>query len=568
MKFFYQPVFKHTNKYRHLFFNTASFVVVLSISLNSFAQDVPKGWHLLDYKSDSFYGISLNKAYQFLQQKNIKPSPIIVAVMDSGVDTLNEDLKNILWHNPKEIPGNNIDDDGNGYVDDVYGWNFLGNKNGENIKKENEEKVRVYYKYKGKFEDKKVNESALSPQEKLQYQLWKKAADGLNISTEAVLELSMVELTAKAIKKYDKVLKEEMKAEEYTADKLEKFEPKTAEGKQSKYNYLTSLRLLEIEPDETNNSIITQLDEYIEQKKKAIEAKEKSPTDYRAEVIKDDYNNINDNHYGNPDVKATAPTHGTHVSGIIAAQRNNGLGIDGIADAKIMMVRVVPDGDEYDKDIALGIFYAVNNGAKVINMSFGKGISPEKYWIDSAVRYAAIKDVLIVHAAGNDSKDIDTVPSFPTGTFLNSNTQAENFMTVGASTDPKISGGDIIADFSNFGKKTVDVFAPGVKIYSTMPGVSSYANQKGTSMAAPVVSGIAALLRSYFPSLSAVQTRKIIEQTVIKPSVEEEITVTIGEKKNKLLLKDASTTGGIVNAATAVEMAYRVDMQNKQKKKS
>lgn len=231
-----------------------------------------------------------------------------------------------------------------------------------------------------------------------------------------------------------------------------------------------------------------------------------------------------------------------------------------------MMVRVVPEGDEYDKDIALGIFYAVNNGAKVINMSFGKSISPEKYWIDSAVKYAAAKDVLIIHAAGNDGKNIDTIPSFPTGVFLHTNTYAPNFITVGASTEPKISGGDVIADFSNFGKNTVNVFAPGVKIYSTMPGVSSYANQKGTSMAAPVVSGIAALLRSYFPSLTAVQTKNIIEQTVSKPAVEDEISVTIGEKKNKLLLKNACTTGGIVNAANAVEMAYRVDEENKKRK--
>ncbi|MFY7965766.1 MAG: S8 family serine peptidase [Chitinophagaceae bacterium] len=532
----------------------------------SFSQaDIPKNWHTLDFEQDSFYGISLDKAYHFLQQKKLKPNRVIVAVLDSGCDTLQEDLKNILWHNPKEIPNNNIDDDGNGYVDDVYGWNFLGNKTGENLKNCSDEKTRIFYKFKQRFNGKKIDTNFLTKEELTDYKLWKMAANQLNITTNDEVEVALIDMTIKSLKKYDKILKNEMGVEEYTAQTLEKFEAKTTEAKQSKYGYLTTVRLLEIDTDEKNTSLIAQLEEYVEAKRKAITAKEKAPINYRDEIIKDDYANINDKYYGNPNVVGANPRHGTHVAGIIAAQRNNSLGIDGIADnVKMMILRVVPDGDEYDKDIALAIFYAVNNGAKVINMSFGKSISPEKYWIDSAVKYAASKDVLLVHAAGNDSKNVDSIPSFPTPQYQNENTIAPNFITVGASSDPKFSKGSIVADFSNFGKKTVNVFAPGVKIYSTVPGVNNYANLQGTSMAAPIVSGLAALLREYFTSLTATQVKNIIENTVIKPIEDNTVVVAIGNEINsKTSLKDLCTSGGIVNAYKAVELAFKIDSENK-----
>jgi subtilisin family serine protease len=531
--------------------------------------DIPKNWHTLDLQQDSFYGISLDKAYQFLQKKHIKPNTIIVGVLDSGCDTLQEDLKNVLWHNAKEIPGNNIDDDGNGYVDDVYGWNFLGNKNGESIKSCSDEKTRVYYRYKDNFSGKKIDSSSLGKKELFEYNLWKRAAEELNISANDEMEVAIIDMTIKSIKKYDKVLKAEMGVEEYTAETLEKFEAKSSEAKQSKYGYLTTVKLLEIDADEKNTSLISQLEDYVEGKRKKISAKETAPPNYRADVIKDDYTNINDKYYGNPDVTGPTPRHGTHVSGIIAAERNNQLGVDGIADnAKIMVVRVVPDGDEYDKDVALGIFYAVNNGAKVINMSFGKGFSPEKFWIDSAINFAATKDVLLVHAAGNDSKNVDSIPSFPTAIFLNTGAFASNFITVGASTDPRISKGNFIADFSNYGKNTVNVFAPGVKIYSTVPGVSNYANLQGTSMAAPIVTGLAALLRGYFPSLSAVQTKEIIEKSVYKPNEKNKTYVMLGEgQADKVTIENSCTSGGIINAANAVELAYKFDAENKKRKK-
>ena len=532
---------------------------------NSYAQETPKNWYLLDHNEDSYYGISLKKAYQFLYQKKINSTPIIVAVLDSGIDTTHEDLKNVLWHNPKEIPNNNIDDDNDGLVDDYYGWNFLGNKNGENVTKASSEKSRIFYKYKKRFNHPNFDSTTLNTEEKGNYALWKKATKELNFSTDDALELSLIEMTVKALKKFDDVLKKEMNKVEYTGRELESFQPLTTEAKQSKYGFLTSIKILEIDLDEKNKNIISQLDDYVAIKKSEEAAVNNEPVNYRAQIIADNYQSISDKTYGNPDVYGPTATHGTHVSGIIAAQRNNKLGMDGVADnVKIMMLRVVPDGDEYDKDIALGIFYAVDHGAKVINMSFGKNFSPEKKWVDSAVQYAEKNNVLIIHAAGNDAIDIDSIISFPCPSYLNANSTATNFITVGASTDNNYTSESLVAYFSNYGKQTVNVFSPGVKIYSTLPGGNQYGNHQGTSMAAPVVTGIAALLRSYYPSLTATQTKYIIEKTVTKPI---ELSTQSNSNKQSITVTKGCSSGGIVNAANAVELAYEIDLQNRNKLK-
>ena len=517
--------------------------------------DVPHGWHLLDSAKDSFYGISLDKAYQFLKEKNKKSKPVIVAVLDGGIDTSHEDLKNILWRNPTEIAGNGKDDDKNGYVDDVYGWNFLGGKDGRDLKKASDERSRIYHRFKNKFAALYPDTTSLNENEKFQYAQWKRAAQELNKNSEEQMEIMFLEMTSKAIKKHDKILREDLGIDEYTCEKLETMEPKTKQGRDAKFGYLSCMKMIGIDPDEKNTTTISELDEYVEGKKESMNAKDNPPPDYRADFIKDDYNNINDKFYGNGDVMGPTPMHGTHVAGIIGAERNNGIGIDGVADnVKIMMIRTVPDGDEYDKDIALGIFYAVDNGAKVINMSFGKSYSPDKRWVDSAVHYAESKDVLIVHAAGNESTDIDVKENYPNANYLFSNAKASNFITVGASSDPKIKGGSLVADFSNYGKQTVDVFAPGVKIYSTLPGKHEYGNLQGTSMSAPVVAGLAALLRSYFPDLSAQQIKLAIEQSVSIPDPSIRV-IKPGTKNELVSFAELCRTGGIINAYAAVVSA-------------
>lgn len=520
--------------------------------------DAPKNWHLLDLKKDSFYGISLDKAYSFLKEKNKISKPVIVAVLDSGVDTTHEDLRNVLWHNPKEIPGNGIDDDGNGYIDDVYGWNFIGGKDGRNMVKASDEKARVYYRFKAKYSGRAIDTTALSAQDKEEYSTWKKAAEQMNSNADDPMEIIAIESFTRVLKKFDKVLRQEMGCEEYNCEKLEKFTPTSRSGKEAKLAYLTTIQKFNIAATEKNTDLLADLDEEIEKMKSAFESKMTAPPDYRKEIIKDDYDILADRFYGNNDVMgpASAAKHGTHVSGLIAAQRNNGTGIDGIADnVKIMMLRIVPNGDEYDKDIALAIRYAVDNGAKVINMSFGKYFSPEKRWVDSAVKYAEDHDVLIVHASGNESYDLDQKEGFPNAWLKQWNSNAGNFITVGASSDPKISG-SITADFSNYGQAKVDVFAPGVRIYSTVP-TSRYGNLQGTSMSSPIVSGLAALVRSYYPELSANQVKNIIEQSVVRPDKEIPSTKP-GSDNEKYPFELMSKTGGIINAYRAVEAADTV----------
>lgn len=536
---------------------------LLFVTTVAFGQsDSLKGWHLLDEQSDSLHGISINKTYEFL--KGRKSKPVIVAVIDSGVDTTQEDLKNVLWSNPKEIAGNGIDEDGNGYIDDVHGWNFLGGKDGRNIKTESAEATRIYYRYKAKFYNKNINEDSLASNDKDQYELWKQAAGIIKAKPEDEVELMFLEMAFKAVKKHEKVLKEEMKKDTFSIADVEKFSPPDAASQKAKLSYLTFMKLTGTDSEETNVTTFNQLEEYIDQKKKSVASKDKAPENQREEIVKDDYNNINDRFYGNNDIMGPSPMHGTHVSGIIGAQRSNGMGADGIADnVKIMMIRAVPDGDEYDKDIALAIKYAVDNGAKVINMSFGKGISPEKKWVDSAVRYAELKDVLIVHAAGNDGEDNDTTGNFPNADLKILHRKATNFITVGASSDPKVSG-DYVADFSNYGKNSVDIFAPGVKIYSTLPGRSSYGFLRGTSMASPVVAGVAAVIRSYFPDLSAQQVKYSIEKSAVEDTT---IKVTRPGSKEQMKMTDLCTSGGWINAYNAVKVAATLQPEKKEIRK-
>jgi subtilisin family serine protease len=310
----------------------------------------------------------------------------------------------------------------------------------------------------------------------------------------------------------------------------------------------------------TNKRLLEMTEEFYNGEKSKAEAIVKEPRDYRGEIVQDNYDDINDRDYGNNDVMAGTPMHGTHVSGIIAASRNNNVGMNGIADnVRIMTVRAVPDGDEHDKDVANAIRYAVDNGAKVINMSFGKSISPQKQWVDDAVRYAESKGVLLVHAAGNDAKDIDQNDNFPSADFKNDTAaSASNWITVGASGDP--AAGGIIGSFSNYGKEKVDVFAPGVKIYSTLPGGNQYGNLQGTSMASPVVAGLAALLMSYYPDLTVQQIKSVIEKSstqlvdikVQKPGTNEEVS-----------MSELSRAAGIVNAYEAVKLAGSISGERK-----
>lgn len=509
-------------------------------------EDVLKGWHLRDQSKDGFFGISLEQAYQFLG--NRKSAPVIVAVIDSGIDTLHEDIIPVLWRNPGEIPGNGIDDDKNGYVDDVYGWNFLGGKDGRNVKEDSYEAARLYHMLKKKYNG-NVDETRLSAVEKEEYRTFLRAKEDIeNSATDAQGNLLFLRGLFKKAGTSDSLLREKFKPE-YTGNELASFKPANSKESDAKSTMSTLFRGFEM-MDATNVFIMEEFTSYYNGLEKKSEAMDLPPKNYRQDIVQDDYYDFNDRYYGNNDVMASTPFHGTHVAGIIAAARNNGLGMDGVADnVRIMVIRAVPDGDEHDKDIAHAIRYAVDNGAKVINMSFGKSFSPQKKWVDDAIRYARSKGVLLVHAAGNDGKNLDSTHNYPNPVFADTKERATNFITVGASGDPK-SGG-LAADFSNYGKQEVDVFAPGVKIYSTIPGGNTYGFSQGTSMASPVVAGLAALLLSYFPDLTPEQVKYCIEKGARNPGMQ----VKKPGSEGKEDFANFSRTGGIINAYESVKIA-------------
>lgn len=513
-------------------------------------EELPKGWHLLDKTKDGFYGISVDKAYEFIKQKGLKSKTVVVAVIDSGIDTLHEDLKPILWKNPKEIPGNGIDDDGNGYIDDVYGWNFIGNKDGRNLKQDSYEGARVYHALKAKYDGKKIDPATLKGEELEEYNMWVKSKARIEGGNgEPEIDLMLLKRLLKGAKKGDSILQVSLNKETYTGNDLDTLVAKTPVDKAARENILYLFRANQ-QMEQTNKDLIGEFEAFVNGEERKSEAKEKAPPAYRQEIVGDNENDINDKYYGNPDVMASTPFHGTHVSGIIGAVRNNGVGMDGVADnVRIMMIRAVPDGDEHDKDIALAIRYAVDNGAKIINMSFGKDFSPQKKWIDDAVRYADTKGVLLVHAAGNDAKNVDTADNFPNAAFRDGKGHATNWITVGASGDPK-SGG-ITAPFSNYGKKEVDVFAPGVRIYSTIPGTTTYGNAQGTSMASPVVAGAAAFLLEYFPYLTPQQIKHCLEKSAQAPAIK----VNKPGTDEEVNLSDLSRTGGVINVYEAAKIA-------------
>lgn len=546
----------------HLSLPAGIFLAVISLG-SAFGQgtstpvkrDLPKGWHLGDKAKDGYYGISMDKAYELVKGKTSKT--VLVAIIDSGIDTLHEDLKNVLWTNPKEIPGNGIDDDHNGYIDDIHGWNFLGGKDGTNVKEDSYEGARVYHKLKAKFTAPGFDPAGLKGEDKEEYEMWKKAKDRVEgDATGGGADLLFLKRALETSQKNDSILRKSMTNDTYTGKDLESFSPSTTEAQKAKSGMLYIFKAFNM-METSNKEFLEGFEDFVRGEEKKKEALENAPEDYRGEIVKDNYDDINDRYYGNNDVMANTPMHGTHVAGIIGAQRNNGIGMDGVADnVRIMMIRAVPDGDEHDKDIALAIRYAADNGAKVVNMSFGKSFSPEKKWVDEAVKYAESKGVLLVHAAGNDAANVDSTDNFPNANLRTIKERATNWITVGASSDPLAEPGfnSYTASFSNYGKQEVDVFAPGTKIYSTLPGGNTYGNQQGTSMASPVVAGVAAFLLSYYPYLTPQQLKMVIEKSAVAPDEK----VKIPGTEDLVPLSAISRSGGVLNAYEAAKLAASI----------
>ena len=526
---------------------------LLVLTIPAFAQNVqipgdsaeiPLNWYNLDPQENQVQGISTEKTYQLLL-KNKASRTIVVAVIDSGVDIEHEDLQGNIWVNDDEIPDNGLDDDHNGYIDDVHGWNFIGGKDG-NVQQDTHEITRVYVQLKAKFGDSDGN--GLKKKEKAAYEYWLKVKRDFDHRVEEAKDkYNFYNGLHESLIRFSSLMKAYLDTDELTADLLREVESKDEVISLGKGMLLTIYQ--NIGEDTDLDEAIKELGEGVKYFGDQITYTYNTEFDPR-NIVGDNYDDLYETGYGNNDVEGPDARHGTHVAGIIGAKRNNGIGMDGIAgDVRIMSVRAVPDGDERDKDVANAIRYAVDNGAHIINMSFGKSYSPGKKAVDEAVAYAESKGVLLVHAAGNSSKNVDKKDNFPSRYSLEGDS-FKNWMEVGASSYG--SGEDFVANFSNYGKKTVDLFAPGVSIYSTVPG-NEYESLDGTSMAAPATSGVAALLMSYFPYLTAKQVKDIIRRTTRKFDNLEVLVP--GEEEEREKFEELSNTGGVLNVYEAVKMA-------------
>ena len=558
---------------------------------------LPANWYNLDLVQDGYFGISTEKAYKELLV-NMKPKQkVIVAVMDGGVDVNHEDLKDVMWTNPKEIPGNGIDDDGNGYIDDIHGWNFIGSKAG-NVEFDNLELTRIRRKLIKYIST--TNMTVLDSAEKEEFALYQRATREFGERYDnAHSAFGFLSTVTKILDSVASVNNKEVPS----VEDIENYKANDDEEAQ----YLKFIKN-GIKENDGIEKFYKEMKDAYKQYDVMIRYNLNMKYDPREELVGDDYSNSKERLYGNADVVGPNADHGSHVAGIIAASRNNGLGINGVANnVSIMAIRVVPEGDERDKDVANGILYAVDNGASVINMSFGKGFKWDKKAVDDAVKYAEERGVLLVHAAGNDNENIDVKENYPNKYYdtpeaiayekerrrrnadalkdlvrdrqaqMDNRMQrpngmrnsapsfkkpeidsarfklphASNWLEVGASA--YANDADLKASFSNYGKYKVDVFAPGFMINSTVPG-SKYEEFDGTSMAAPVVSGLSALLLSYYPDLKPHQVREIIMKSVTPV----ERKVKYKNERNETVrasLSDISVSGGVVNAYNALKMA-------------
>lgn len=508
---------------------------------NAGAQPTNPGWHLQDPEKNLIQGISAEKAYERLQGR--PSTTVVVAIIDSGIDIDHEDLKGVLWTNPREVAGNGIDDDKNGYIDDIHGWNFIGGKAGE-VNEDTYELTREFMRLDKQFAA--IPENKVPGKKRKEYERYRALKDKFTrLRDENRDEYEYYKKLSRNLNLSLDTLRATLKTERITSETIDTFHSTTPTLSFAKG--FARLLLSNADPGTELSKIKKDLDEAVEHYRVIVEYGYNTDFDSRA-LVGDNYADVRERYYGNNNVEGPEPSHGTHVAGIVAADRTNGLGVNGIADnVRIMSVRAVPNGDERDKDVANAIRYAVDNGARIINMSFGKSISPDKAVVDEAVGYAEKKGVLLIHGSGNEKKDNDQEGNFPTANYANGK-QAKNWLEVGATASG--TGKDFVADFSNYGKKSVDVFAPGVDIYSTVPN-NGYEEKSGTSMAAPVVTGIAALLWSYFPELTAPQVADIIKASTLKF---DRLTVNKpggGETEFSAL----SNTGGLVNAYTAVSLA-------------
>ena len=500
-------------------------------------------WQNLDPKDDKAWGVSTEKAYKELL-KGKKSSTVVVAVIDNGVDINHEDLKDFIWVNEDEIPGNGIDDDKNGYIDDVNGWNFLGNSKGENIDEATLEVTRLYRQYSALKEEKSLEE--LSKDSEINLDYIKKVENYFNKESKKYQEhLTTYDWLKGIYIKSDSLITSHLGKKDYTLKEVKKLKVDKNTFADTAKNFVVGLL--------SDGYSLTDIEEGVKYFKNRLNY-HYNPEFNSRNIIGDDVSQWSDMTYGNKTVDAADPDHGTMVSSIIGANRNNNIGVKGVADNIIIMpIRTVPDGDEWDKDVAKSIEYAILNGADIVNMSFGKSFSPQKEFVDKIIKLADEHDVLLVHAAGNDSKNIDIEDNFPNKFSPDNTILVNNWITVGASYKDRKKK-DFIASFSNYGKEHVDLFAPGHQLLMCSPG-DKYEIASGTSFAAPMVTGAAALLKSYFPNLTAAKIKEILMESSDKEDSKVLLPGTSGKKKEIVPFSSLSKSGGLLDVYNAVLLA-------------
>jgi len=500
-----------------------------------------KSWSHADLLTDTIPGMSVNRAYEELIRDQ-EGETVIVGVIDSGIDNEHEDLASVMWVNPNEIPGNGIDDDKNGFVDDVYGWNFLGD-----IVEENLEYTRIVRDFEDLYGD---DPSQASQEEKTLYEDAKAEYEKERKQSQTNYNRYLMLLTN--LQRGEKNLKTAIGVDQLSIDRVREFETDSTQLMNDK-NFMLNIMT---NAGENLEEVYSQLDNAMEYFQARLDSHFKKDLYARANNLGDDENDFSVTIYGNnqvsgPDPKKEDAKHGTHVAGIIAANRTNDKGAKGVAqNVQILSVRAVPDGDEYDKDISLAFRYAVDNGAKVINTSFGKYFSTHPEKVMEAIKYAAEHDVLIVNAAGNEGLDLDEKQVYPNDQNPKNTTEiADNFLNVGSITPAY--GKAMVSGFSNYGKLNVDIFAPGSQIYASTP-LDTYEFLQGTSMASPAVAGVAALIRSYYPKLTAAQVKQVIMDSGL--AFEGEVIVS-GDPNKTMPFSELSVSGKIANLYNALILA-------------
>ncbi|MDR6763863.1 subtilisin family serine protease [Flavobacterium sp. 2755] len=519
-------------------------------------------WYQKDYVEDTIPGISLDKWYA-LNKKKTKSNTIIVAVIDTQIDLKHEDLQGQIWTNDKEIPNNGIDDDHNGYIDDINGWSFTGTKSGGYVVWSNYEYVRIVRDWAPLFKDKA--EPQITTQDQYKYKEYQRALKKLEEKNKYYKNwFKSLNYKAVLLPITKDTLKYFFPKEDYTFKQLDsmykkyKINDKTFKQRRDDNDRdlgaLISCMMSSMEMNQNLKDIQdmqTQLDSVIN-KNLNIDYNERLLIGDNPAILEKGYgnNNVSNNKAGHRPFQ----DHCTKMAGVISANRKNNIGIKGIIqDVKIMPLSISPSGDEHDKDIAMAIKYAVDNGAKIINMSFYKEFSLHKEWIFEAIKYAEENNVLLVHISGNDSSNIDKNPSYPNDNdFENFKEVSSNFINVGSVTHKLNS--HFVSDFSNYGKQNVDLFAPGEEIYSTSAG-NAYKFDSGTSMAAPMVCGTAALIWQYYPKLKASQVKQIILDSGTSYNLE---VIVPGTKDTKVPFSELSKSGKVLNVYNAMKLAEKV----------